>query len=138
MRPDITLFQDLHRELAAAIRGWGASAEAAPVLATIVMFVGITVAVLLLLAILRAGFKGRIREIRQKCEALKAKRKDEPSAVRSGEAHNVVRPSLPAKPRQTKSSRVEGQLELLADLCDRGKISQEEYSRQRSRILEDV
>lgn len=138
MRPDITLFQDLHRELAAAIRGWGASAEAATVWATIVMFVGILVVVLLLLAILRAGFKGRIREIEQKCEALKADRKDEPSVVRSGEVHNVDVPVLPAKPRQTKSSRIEGQLELLADLRDRGKISQEEYSRQRSRILEDV
>jgi hypothetical protein len=138
MRPDITLFQDLHRELSGAIREWGASEEAAPIWATVLMLAGILITLLLILAILRAGFKGRIKEIKRKCEALKAEKKEPSTVSHPIEPHRVEVPPPTTRPRQTKSSRIEGQLELLADLRDRGKISQEEYSRQRSRILEDV
>jgi uncharacterized membrane protein len=138
MRPDITLFQDLHRELCAAIRDWGASADAAPVWATVIMLVAILIVALLLLAILRAGFKGRIKETTRKCEALKAEKKQPPPVSRPTKRQTAEVFLSSDKPKQIKSSRAEGQLELLADLRERGKISQEEYSRQRMRILEDV
>ena len=73
MRPDITLFQDLHRELSRAIRQCGASGEAAPIWATVIMLVGILLVILLLLAILRAGFKGKIMDTKHKCEAVRSR-----------------------------------------------------------------
>ncbi len=139
MMRDITVFQDFHRALTDAIHSWGADAAAAPLWATIIMAVLSLLVMFIIFSILRAGFKGKIRDVQRKCEALKENTKVTVSAPEmKPEIHEVETYTPDSRPWQTKSLRMEGQLELLTELRERGKISQVEYEIQRRRILEEV
>lgn len=107
----ITIFQDTFRMLSENIQAWGANANVASVLATLIMAIVIVFILLLVLAVLRSGFKGRIKEMREQCETIKLEQEKSNDIIcaQGKQGWSSVLELGPQR-RTKRSSRIEGEL----------------------------